>query len=579
MTLQGIVWSILLIPYMVCACEQPTSVVDITRISKEPHNGEEQTRCQHGAAAPTLTSVCCVPKDVVFDTIVTNSIIVEQLCVDTQQSNNLNVNFTTSSTYYDNLNRGEQINGEREIFPAYGNRFDLTPLVNPLASAQFGSAVALDRDGTIAVVGAQGSGILTGRLYIFMQFFDTWQLVANLTGSDTGPNDFFGCSVAISGDGTVIVVGASQPLGVGNGKAYIFVRTGPTTWTEQQILTGPGSVNGSVVGFSVAMSYDGRVIAVGSPAPSNKVYIFRRNTQACDTSLPTWNLDQILSDQQQPGESFGFSVSLNGDGSVLAVGAPFFNQGIITAVGTVFIYTHSDTTGWSLLKQIDPDPTQPGFDSPNANFGVSVALNGDATGLVIGSTGWIVNGQATGVVLYIDKPLIFSAQRYVYNPGNILGGRSVSISHDGRIFLAPSLVQPINTGGEISVWLSTSNVPVTNLAFDTLNTFFSSQIVRSGGGAQFGFPLALSCDGGYFIVADQVINTGAGAAYIYRTAGGVIPINLCVSRDLHIGRNMYLINDFNTTGNIRVNTTRSVFANINAAASVINPVCVDETTT
>jgi len=382
----------------------------------------------------------------------------------------------------------------------------------------------------------------------------------------------------MSGDGGVIVIGATQPGGVGNGKAYVFVRTGPTTWTEQQILTGPGSVNGSQVGFSLAISYDGRVIAVGSPAPSNKVYIFRRNSQACDTSLPTWDLDQIVSDEQQPGESFGFSVSLNGDGSVLAVGAPFFNQGIITAVGAVFIYIHSNTTGWNLLKQINPDPTQPGFDSPNANFGVSVALNGNATGLVIGAIGWIVNTQNAGVVLYIDKPLISSAQRYVYNPGNFFGGRWVDISHDGRIFLAPSLKSPVNTGGDVDPWLSTSNVPVTNPALNTLNIFFSAQDISSGG-AQFGFPLALSRDGGYFVVADQVVNAGAGAAYIYRTAGGVIPINLCVSRDLHIGRNMYLINDFNTTGNIRVNTTSGVFANINAAAPVVNPVCVDETTT
>ena len=86
-----------------------------------------------------------------------------------------------------------------------------------------------------------------GAAYVFVRSGTTWSQQAYLKASNTGAGDYFGCSVAVSGD--TVVVGAygedSSATGVnGNqsdnsatdaGAAYVFVRSG-TTWSQQAYL-------------------------------------------------------------------------------------------------------------------------------------------------------------------------------------------------------------------------------------------------------------------------------------------------------------------------------------------------------
>jgi len=567
MRVNTVLYSMLFGTLTVQATEQVPSVVTVTK-KVHQQSSQEETRCNHGAAVSTLTSVCCAPKDVVFNTVVTSSLIVETVCANNEEVNKLNVQLTTASRYYNNLNRGEQINGEREIFPAYGNPVNLGIIANPPAGIQFGTAVATNRDGSIVVVGAPGCpNTATPAIYIFMQLFDSWVLVQTIT-SNAG--SCFGTSIAISGDGSIIAVGAEEPLGIGSGRVDTYVQTGPTTWTFTQTLTGPGSANGDQVGTSVAISYDGSVIAIGTDGPSNKAYVYRQAVQPCSSAaMPVWNFEQTLSDMQQVDENFGFSVTLNADGSVLAVGAPLFDQGPIVDNGTVFLFIHTDITGWTLLKQINPDPTQVGFDTPNSEFGFAVAFNGNATGLVIGAPGWTTS-LIVGVTVYMDKPLIFSSQRFSYNPNTNGNGTAVDISHDGRIFLGN------NIGGVIP-WLGTANVPVLTLA-GTNTIFFPSQVIGGAPSSGFGSAARISRDGGYIIIGAPALNAFTGTAFIYRTAGGVIPINLCISRDLHIGRDMYQLGDYFMAGELFVSPDKSAHATVVPPSLFATTPCVDQTT-
>ena len=125
---------------------------------------------------------------------------------------------------------------------------------------EFGGAVAVS--GNTVVVGALGefssatgvngdqsdnSAPDSGAAYVFVRTGSTWSQQAYLKASNTDASDFFGLSVALSGD--TLVVGAtledSSATGVnGNqsdnsalnsGAAYVFVRTG-TTWSQQAYL-------------------------------------------------------------------------------------------------------------------------------------------------------------------------------------------------------------------------------------------------------------------------------------------------------------------------------------------------------
>src|SRR5207247_1774974 len=124
----------------------------------------------------------------------------------------------------------------------------------------FGWSVAISGD--TMVIGAPGedsnatgvngnqtnnSALNSGAAYVFVRDGTNWVQQAYLKASNTGANDVFGFSVAISGD--TVVVGArweaSNATGVnGNqsnnsasaaGAAYVFVRSG-TNWMQQAYL-------------------------------------------------------------------------------------------------------------------------------------------------------------------------------------------------------------------------------------------------------------------------------------------------------------------------------------------------------
>ncbi len=92
----------------------------------------------------------------------------------------------------------------------------------------FGWSVAINNNG-IAVIGAVRANALTGKAYIYSKPVNGWkttsQFRAEMTGSDTGPNDWFGYSVALSGATSVIGARAnpsSLTTGYGPGATYIF---------------------------------------------------------------------------------------------------------------------------------------------------------------------------------------------------------------------------------------------------------------------------------------------------------------------------------------------------------------------
>lgn len=95
---------------------------------------------------------------------------------------------------------------------------------------------------------------------------------AQLAASDGAAGDFFGVSVAASGDTAVVGADLDDVSGrVDQGSAYVFARSG-TTWSETAHLdsSDPGSSAGGAAGdkfgHSVALSNNGQIVAwIGSP--------------------------------------------------------------------------------------------------------------------------------------------------------------------------------------------------------------------------------------------------------------------------------------------------------------------------
>ncbi|MEE8155821.1 MAG: FG-GAP repeat protein [Phycisphaerales bacterium] len=162
---------------------------------------------------------------------------------------------------------GGSTDGAAYIFQRDGqgdwNETDILTASDGAAGDEFGSAVSISAE--TAIIGARGDD-LQGAAYIFAFDGQDWVEEDKLTAFDGQAFDDFGFSVSISGD--LAVVGARNHFTQGAlkaGTAYIFDPDEAGDWGEGTILTptDPAAVN-DFFGWSVAIS--GNVVIVGTPA-------------------------------------------------------------------------------------------------------------------------------------------------------------------------------------------------------------------------------------------------------------------------------------------------------------------------
>ncbi len=133
------------------------------------------------------------------------------------------------------------------------------------ASDRFGYSVAIDDD--VVIVGAytdDDMGDDSGSAYIYQWDGTSWN-ETKLTASDGAEYDYFSKSLAIDGNTIVIGAGNDDDNGSNSGAAYIY-RWDGTTWNETK-LTASDGVNLDYFGRSVAISGD--TVIVGAPLDDN----------------------------------------------------------------------------------------------------------------------------------------------------------------------------------------------------------------------------------------------------------------------------------------------------------------------
>ena len=136
-----------------------------------------------------------------------------------------------------------------------------------------------------------------GAAYVFVRTGTTWSQQAFIKASNTGEDDWFGLHLALSGDGNTLAVGASNEDSAAqgiNGKqdddsadeagaVYFFTRTG-TTWKQEYYVKGSNNRKFDEFGSSLALSRDGRTMAVGAHFQSGGAKGVNGNE--ADTSVP-----------------------------------------------------------------------------------------------------------------------------------------------------------------------------------------------------------------------------------------------------------------------------------------------------
>lgn len=220
-----------------------------------------------------------------------------------------------------------------------------------VADNRLGRALAVSGDGKVMAVGAPGEATRAGAVFVFRKIADAWAEEAVLRASNAEQADGFGWSVALSNDGSTLVVGVpgedSDARGIGgnqasnaatdSGAVYVFRHT--TTWAQEAYVKSSTSDRLDAFGWSVALSADGATLVASAPfddGASNSmestgaVFAFTRAGSA-------WSEQKIIRAQSAMRNLlFGRVVALAADGATLAVGMPAVNAVAVYRAGFAF---------------------------------------------------------------------------------------------------------------------------------------------------------------------------------------------------------------------------------------------------
>ena len=272
----------------------------------------------------------------------------------------------------------------------------------------FGISVAVSGDTVvIGASGDDGAAANSGSVYVFVKpasngGWADWKdladdakdaLTAKLTASDAAPLDYFGHSVAVSGD--TVLVGAYQDDDEDetedSGSAYIFVKPvgngGWTDATETAKLTPDDAADDDYFGTSVAL--DGDTAVIGAPwdddngIDSGSAYVFVKPITGWTTDTGINQTAKLTASKGAAGDGFGVSVAVDGD--TVVVGAPGEDrkddlttdvvEETVVDAGSAYVFVKPSVGGWA--RGSEPSQLTAADGEAGDFFGYSVAVNID----------------------------------------------------------------------------------------------------------------------------------------------------------------------------------------------------------
>lgn len=399
---------------------------------------------------------------------------------------------------------------------------------------------------------------------------------AYIKASNTGANDWFGFSIAVSGD--TAVVGAIQEDSAdtdidGNqadntapesGAVYVFVRNAGV-WSQQAYIKASNTNASDLFGFAVAI--DGDTLVVGAAREASSATgtsgLGQSNNAAPDAGAAyvftrtagVWSQEAYLkASNTEAGDGFGSSVTISGntivvgsryeDSSATSINGNQTNNLAIYA-GAAYVFTRSAGV-WSQQAYIKASNA-----NSNDLFSYSMALYGDT--LAVGAPGEASSATGVGgnqadnsaasagaVYIFTRSSNVWTQQAYIKASNTGAGdtfGQAVALFSNMLAVGAPGEdSNAITVGGNQldnsaadagaayvftrsgSAWSQQTYVKASNS--ETLD-HFGLPVVISGNALVVGSPDEDSAATG--INGNQADNTApsSGAAYVYTHSGSV----------------------------------------------------------
>ena len=323
--------------------------------------------------------------------------------------------------------------------------------------------------------------------------------VANLQGSKINPDlsGQFGWTLDTDRQGRYAVIGAPTYNSMAGYSSIYRIQNNVATliYTTSQI-----PFAGNMIGFSVSISGNGNVIAVSAPGydgTAGAVLIYTNTNGVISYST-------LIAPSGSAGDYLGQYVKLNNDGTILAIGAPLSN----TNSGKVLIYRN--TGSWNLVQTIT-NPVGTSY------FGDDIDMLGDASKIFItsristvggitcrtyiynynSSSGqWALNGTYPYIITTITTGLIISNVDF-----------NIKCSQQGSFqYLVISSPNQNNTQGIVNIYtLGTEN-----------QLLYTNTLTPDTGESGFGYKISTSGDCKTIYVSSATDDSNEGQIWIYR---------------------------------------------------------------
>ncbi len=283
--------------------------------------------------------------------------------------------------------------GDNGVWTQFGN-----DIVNIRSDIRYSkcSRVAFNSDGTRLIVGCPGpysshdgtfnANDITGYVMI-------WSI------TDTPPSAHLGRQVALNGDGNILAVSVDVDNESNNGHVRIYKLNSSNIWNPATNILRFSGANSTVANFGrqVRINNTGDIIAISS---NGNVYVYKTNSDWLNSSSLGDIVNEkieILSGNSEEGTltSYGSSIAISDDGTILAVGADEADFNGVSNSGLVkfYRYTSSNNT-WNQFGSTISIPTT------NQKCG---AVDLDSTGLKLIMGCPSTNGT-TGLVQAYNLP-------------------------------------------------------------------------------------------------------------------------------------------------------------------------------
>ncbi len=292
-----------------------------------------------------------------------------------------------------------------------------------------GHSVSLSANGLVVAIGAfsnHDNGLYAGHVRIYRDSSGTWTQVGSDINGEAS-QDFSGSSVSLSADGTIVAIGAYNNEGNGIRAGHVRVyKDSSGIWTQiGNDIDSEAADNNS--GYSVSINANGLIVAIGAPMNSGNGR-YAGHVRIYQNNAGSWTQIGNDIDGEAEYDQSGRSVSISADGNTVAIGSPFNCDNGFEA-GHVRVYRNLAGTWTQIGNDIDGE-------AAGDQSGSSVSISADGTVVAIGAPFNDGNGIEAGHVRVYEN--IAGTWTQIGNDidgeaGNDYSGLSVSLCADGSV--------------------------------------------------------------------------------------------------------------------------------------------------